>query len=88
MVKDKANSRLAYLRTLTDADSNTKFLVHKTLVCPILDYASVIRLPGATTKIQQIEEVQRRAICFVYKIFSLRPSYRAFIGTWSFFAYH
>ena len=62
----KASNSLAFLRrNLTSCPPDVKAQSYKTLVRPILEYASTVWDPHTTTNINQIEAVQRRAARFV-----------------------
>uniref|UniRef100_A0A224Z305 L3 n=1 Tax=Rhipicephalus zambeziensis TaxID=60191 RepID=A0A224Z305_9ACAR len=62
----QALRRLRYLqRALSSAPSNTRLLTYKTLVCPILEYGSVIWNPHKIADIRKIESVHKKAIRFI-----------------------
>ena len=62
----KANNSLAFLRrNLASCPQEIKAQSYKTLVRPILEYASPVWDPYTETNITQIEAVQRRAARFV-----------------------
>ena len=67
IVVNKANSALGFLRrNIGKCSTEVKSLCYKSLVRPILDYASVIWSPYHQHNIHSIEMVQRRAARFVY----------------------
>jgi hypothetical protein len=62
----KANNSLSFLRrNLTRCPQDIKAQCYKSLVRPILEYASAAWDPYTTKNIQQLEAVQRRAARFV-----------------------
>ena len=62
----KANRTLGFLcRNLKIGSKRTKNLAYKTLVRPILEYASPVWDPHQKQDIDEIEKVQRRAARFV-----------------------
>jgi len=62
----KANNSLAFLRrNLTSCPQDIKAQSYKTLVRPILEYASTVWDPYTQTNVNQLEAVQRRAARFV-----------------------
>lgn len=64
----KALKKLGYLRrTLSAAPSDTKLAVYKTLIRPVLEYASPVWNPYNQCEIKQIESVQRKAIRFIFR---------------------
>ena len=71
----KANNTRAFLqRNIKHCPGKTKELCYKTLVCPILEYASVIWDPFTDDNILKLEIVQRRAAHMV-------PSYYRFTSS-------
>ena len=65
-VTKKANNSLAFLRrNITRCPSDVKAQCYKSLVRPILEYASPVWDPYTATNINQLEAVQRRAARFV-----------------------
>lgn len=63
----KATQRLWSLkRLLRYSSSKTKLTVYKTLLRPILEYANVVWDPFTKTNINKLENIQRKAIRFVY----------------------
>ena len=64
-VVNKANSTLAFLRrNLRIKSSDLKATAYKTLVRPIVEYASSVWDPATNNQIHQLEMVQRRAARF------------------------
>ena len=62
----KANTSLSFLRrNLASLPTQTKAQCYKTLVRPILEYASPVWDPYTSSNIDQLERVQRRAARFV-----------------------
>ena len=62
----KANTSLSFLRRiLASLPTQTKAQCYKTLVRPILEYASPVWDPYTASNIDQLERVQRRAARFV-----------------------
>ena len=62
----KANNSLAFLRrNITSCPRDIKAQCYKTLVRPIMEYASPAWDPHTTTNINKLEAVQRRAARFV-----------------------
>lgn len=62
----KSLKKLGYLRrTLRTSPYETKLLMYKTLIRPVLDYASIVWCPYKKREIKQIESVQKKAIRFI-----------------------
>ena len=76
----KANGSRAFLqRNLRKCPRNIKELGYKTLVRPIIEYASTVWDPHTITTIKKIEMVQRRAARFVCSNFNRRCSVTAML---------
>lgn len=64
----KALKKVGYLRrTVRDAPKETKLVMYKTLIRPILKYASNVWNPYKQCEIDQIESVQRKAVRFIFR---------------------
>ncbi|XP_072179000.1 uncharacterized protein [Diadema setosum] len=62
----KANSVRGFLqRNVRACPPKTKALLYKTLVRPVLEYASAVWDPSSQENIRKLEMVQRRCACFV-----------------------
>ena len=58
----RANTTSAFLhRNIRTCPRKTKHLAYTTLVCPILEYASIISDPHTASDIHKLETVQRRS---------------------------
>ena len=65
MIIKKANSTLAFLkRNLNNCPTEVKSTCYKTMVRPILEYASTVWCPHKISHIDNLEKVQRRAARF------------------------
>ena len=65
MIIKKANSTLAFLRrNLNNCPTEVKSTSYKTMVRPILEYASTVWCPHKLSHINNLEKVQRRAARF------------------------
>lgn len=71
----RANSKLWFLkRTLPGAPPSTKLLAYKTLIRPILEYASVVWDPFTQKNINKLEMIQRKALRFIFNKFGRKNS--------------
>lgn len=71
----KAMSKLWYLRrSLKHATSSTKLAAYKTLVRPTLEYADVIWDPYTSRNISKLEEIQKKALRFIYNKYRKKSS--------------
>lgn len=62
----KALKKLGYLRrVLAKAPKDTKLIMYKSLIRPIIEYASPVWNPHKQLEINKIESVQRKAIRFI-----------------------
>lgn len=67
-VTSKALKKLGYLRrTLSGTPRETKLTVYKTLIRPVLEYASPVWNPYKQCEIDQLESVQKKAIRFIFR---------------------
>lgn len=67
----RAMSKLGFLRRyMKHGSRETKLLLYKTLVRPMLEYASVIWDPHTSCCISELERIQRLAVRFVYNMYS------------------
>lgn len=74
-IVNKANSRLGFLRrNLQVRQQRMKSMAYKSLVRPLLEYASAIWSPAAEGLKHQVEMVQRRAARFVTSTYNPRAS--------------
>lgn len=74
-IQKKAMRSLGYLRrTLRKSTQEIKLLAYKTYVRPILEYASTVWDPYTKLNITKLENIQRKAIRFVYASYSWRIS--------------
>ena len=81
-VSKKANSSLAFLRrNVTSCPPDVKAQCYKSLVRPILEYASPVWDPYTGTSISQLEAVQRRAARFVMGDYRTTSSTSQMIAT-------
>lgn len=81
-ISAKALRKLGYLkRTLKNATLECKLTAYKSLVRPILDYASTVWSPHLTCDITQLESIQKKAIRFIFGRYdrSFSPSSHAHI---------
>lgn len=79
---NKALRKLWYLRsTLSNSTKECKLTAYKTLVRPILEYASVVWSPHHKQDIAKLESVQKKAIMFIFRRYDRRfsPSSHAHI---------
>lgn len=66
----KALKKLGYIRrSLSDAPKDTKLVAYRTLIRPILEYASPVWNPYKHCEINPVESVQRKAIRFIFHRF-------------------
>lgn len=66
LVCTKSLKKLGYLRrTLGSSPQETKLLMYKTLIRPVLHYTSIVWCPYKKEEIKQIESVQKKAIRFI-----------------------
>ncbi|MCG8078976.1 MAG: hypothetical protein JAY75_22405, partial [Candidatus Thiodiazotropha taylori] len=81
-VSKKANNSLAFLRrNVTSCPKDVKAQCYKTLVHPILEYASPVWDPYTASNITQLEAVQRRAARFVMGDYRTTSSTSQMIAT-------
>ena len=67
MVASRANSTYAFLRrNISQCPRDTKVLCYKTLLRPVMEYASIIWDPYTNVNIKKLEMVQRRYARFVF----------------------
>lgn len=72
---NKALRKLWYLRrTLNNSTKECKLTAYKTLVRPILEYASVVWSPHHKHDIAMLESVQKKAIRFIFRRYDQRFS--------------
>jgi len=71
-ITTSANSTRAFLQR--NVSPNIKSLTYLTYVRPILEYSSTVWSPNVKTGIAILENVQRKAACFVYNNFSTYSS--------------
>lgn len=65
-VCNKALKKLGYLRrTLSKSPKETKLLLFKSLIRPIVDYASVVWNPYKQCEINRLEAIQKKAVRFI-----------------------
>lgn len=65
-VCNKALKKLGYLRrTLPNSPKDTKLLLYKSLIRPVLDYAAVVWNPYKQFEINMLEAVQKKAVRFI-----------------------
>lgn len=70
-ISGKALKKLGYLRrTLAQSPRDTKLLLYKTLIRPILEYASVVWYPYKQCDLKILDSVQRKAIRFICRNYS------------------
>ena len=84
-VAKKANNTCSFLyRNLKKCSKETKELAYRSMVRPILEYASPAWDPYTQCNINQLERVQRRAARFVhsnfYRTSSYHPCYNRLTG--------
>lgn len=77
----KANKRLGYIRrSLKLASSETKLTAYKMLIRPLLEYACEVWDPHVKYLVSNLEQVQRRALRFVFSSYrrldSVSPLYK------------
>lgn len=64
----KALKKLGYLRrTMQKAPKDTKLLMYKTLVRPIIDYGATVWSPHNQNNIIKLEAVQKKAVRFIFR---------------------
>ena len=74
-ITSKASSVLGFLqRNLKKCPANTKIACYKSMILPILEYASMIWDPFTTKDINSIERIQRRAARFITNNYSWNSS--------------
>lgn len=67
----KALKKLGYLRrTLPNAPRDTKLLLYKSLIRPVLEYASVVWFPYKHCEISLLDNIQRKSIRFIFHNYS------------------
>lgn len=67
LISAKSLKKLGYLRrTLKGATKECKLIAYKSLVRPLLEYASVVWSPHLATDKDKLESVQRKAIRFIF----------------------
>lgn len=67
LICSKALRKLGFLkRTLKDATHECKLTAYKSLIRPVLEYASVVWSPHCACDIAHLEGVQKKAIRFIY----------------------
>lgn len=76
----RAMRKLGYLkRNLRQCTHEVKLIAYKTLVRPVLEYASIVWDPYTQGNINKIESVQKKAARFVYRSYSWRTSASALV---------
>lgn len=66
-ITSKALKKLGYLRRTSSASpKSTKLLMYKTLIRPILEYASCVWNPYKVCDVNKIESVQRKSVRFIF----------------------
>ena len=69
----KANRTVGFLRrNLRDCTPPVKYCTYKTMVCPIVEYASTVWDPHQQASIEVLEQVQRQAARHVFNDYSTR----------------
>lgn len=70
-VISKCNYKLYYFkRVFHSAQFNTKLLLYKSLICPVMDYASVIWDPYTCKDKRKLERVQWNAVRIIFNNYS------------------
>lgn len=57
-------------RTLPNAPRDTKLLLYKSLIRPVLEYASVVWFPYKHCEISLLDNIQRKSIRFIFHNYS------------------
>lgn len=79
-IKKKAMKKLGYLRrTLARSTSNIKLLAYKTYIRPLLEYATVVWGPYTQSNISEIENIQRKAVRFIFNSYRRHTSVSALL---------
>lgn len=74
-VTKKAMNKLFFLkRTLRYATTDTKRLSYITFIRPMLEYANIVWFPSTNTDIAMLENVQRKAVRFIFNRFKRTDS--------------
>ena len=71
---NKANKTLGFIRRnhLGDCTAPVKAAANSTVVRPVLEYSSTVWNPHQTSDIHNLDQVQRRAACFVHRNYTER----------------
>ena len=80
---NKANRTIIFIRrNLGDCTAPIKAAAYSTLVRPVLEYSSKVWGPNQSSDIHNLEQVQRRAPCFVHHI-TKQSGHQDVSQTWS-----